>query len=183
MVLRAKKKIILVNRDFQLRYAYAAILVGFASTLLTAFVILVPLYYLGILRFDMPLPTPIIASMVFASIVNIAVIGVFGVYLTHRVAGPMYSLVREMRRVGLGGWGQVLKTRETDDIQFLVRNFNEMTEGLVNMTREDIVLLDQCAELPDDKKSEALSSLRQRFEARLVNRATQSKIMTDKGAE
>ena len=176
MTRRVEKKIILVNRDFQLRYAYAAAFVGLVSTLVTAFVILSPLYYFNILRIGVMPPLPILSVMFSAIVINVLMIGFFGVYLTHRIAGPMYSLVREMRRIGMGSWGRFLKTRDTDDIQYVIRNFNEMAEGLVNLTREDIAYLDELGELSDQAFKDALNNFRQRFEARLISESSGAKM-------
>ena len=169
---RIKKKIILVNRDFQLRYASAAALVGAVSTMVTAFVILMPLYYFGILRWGVLPPLPILATMAIAIAMNIVLITFFGIYLTHRIAGPMYSLVREMRRIEMGQWGKLLQTRDSDDIQFVVRNFNEMIQGLVKVTREDIARIDALGGVKAEGMREALDEYRLRLETRLTSESS-----------
>ena len=93
------KRIYLVNRDLQLRYTYAAVLVGMVTTILTIIIILYPLYSFEILRIPKFLPLPILISMGFASMVNILIVGYFGIIITHRIAGPVYALVKGFRKV------------------------------------------------------------------------------------
>jgi hypothetical protein len=99
------KRIFLVNRDFQLRYTRAAIGVGILSTALTTTIILYPLYTFEILRIPRFLPTPILATMAMACLVNIVFLAIMGIFVTHKIAGPMYSLVRHFRLVGMARFG------------------------------------------------------------------------------
>jgi signal peptidase II len=137
------KKIYLVNRDFQLRYTKVAIGVAVISTLLSAVVILYPLYVFEILRIPKFLPLPILGAMLFSVLLNIALIGFLGVLITHRLAGPIYALTREFRKIGGRLWGSTLKIRSDDDLKYLVRCFNEMSEELVKVAESDLETLVQ----------------------------------------
>src|SRR6186997_212279 len=95
------KRIYLINRDFQMRYTLAAVVVGLLSTILTLIILLVPLYTFEILQIPRFLPLPIFGIMAMAAFVNILSVGLMGVFITHRIAGPMYSLVRSFRRIEL----------------------------------------------------------------------------------
>jgi methyl-accepting chemotaxis protein len=136
-----RKKIILINREFQLRYTRAALAVGLISTVLTSVLILFPLYTFEILRIPRFLPTPILVAMVFAAIVNIGFIAFMGVILTHKIAGPMYSLVKHVRLIGMGHWKTSIHVRDDDELKFVVRNFNEMIDGLLQMNAKDLELV------------------------------------------
>jgi HAMP domain-containing protein len=164
------KRLILINRDFQLRYVGAAVALGIATTAISAILILFPLYYFEILKIPRFLPTPILIIMGMAGALNIAVIGIFGVYVTHRIAGPMFSMVRAFRLVEMGKWNTTLRVRAGDDLLYLVRNFNEMTDGLVAITRSDIDRLEAvCAQCSDPNTKESLfqfvSNVRERIGA------------------
>ena len=135
---RNKKKIYLVNRDFQFRYTRAAIIVAIISTFLTAVVILYPLYVFEILRIPKFLPLPILAAMFLAVGLNAALIGMLGLLITHRLAGPIYALTREFRRISEGLWGNTLKIRNDDDMKYLVRCFNEMSESIAKQADQDL---------------------------------------------
>lgn len=135
--LKQKNRIYLVNRDFQLRYASAAAIVGLLSTIVTSCLILYPLYQFEILRIPKFLPWPILLIMLSAAFFNIALVGFLAIHVTHRLAGPMYSLVRQMRQVESGRWGGMLKIRQGDDLKYVVRNFNEMLSSLKSSAVED----------------------------------------------
>jgi hypothetical protein len=137
------KRIYLVNRDFQFRYMRAAVVVGVFSTLLTSGLILYPLYVFKILVIPRFLPTPILLAMALAALANMVFIGLLAVLLTHRIAGPMYSLARQMREVASGNWRSWLSLRKHDDLKYVMRNFNELIEGLIATGREDIRTLDE----------------------------------------
>ena len=107
-----RKSMVLINRDFQFRYAGAAVGVGVLSTVISAVLILYPLYTFEILRIPKFLPLPILISMVVAALLNITLIGLIGVYVTHSIAGPMYSVVREFRRVESGDWTSTMRQRK-----------------------------------------------------------------------
>jgi methyl-accepting chemotaxis protein len=139
---KKRKKIFLVNRDFQLRYTKAAVGVGILSTALTAALILYPLYTFEIIRIAGFLPAPILGGMVVAAVINIAFLALMGIIVTHKIAGPMYSLVRHIRMIGMGQWEELMRQRDGDDLRFVVRNFNEMITELQGMTENDISEMD-----------------------------------------
>lgn len=143
------KRLFLINRDFQLRYTRAALGVGILSTILTAVVILYPLYSFEILRIANFLPLPILATMVLACFINVGFLAVMGIIVTHKIAGPMYSLVRHFRLVGMGRLTDVMRLREDDEMKFVVRNFNEMVDELRHLTQDDAQNLDEILVLLD----------------------------------
>jgi hypothetical protein len=144
---RQKQRLILINRDFQFRYTGAAVLVGLLSTTLTTSVILYPLFQFEILRIPRFLPWPILGVMVMAALLNILLVGFMGILITHRLAGPMYSLVRQFRRVEEGRWYGQMKIRDGDDMRYVVRNFNAMLDAINKQTQMDFEKLRHVREL------------------------------------
>jgi hypothetical protein len=144
---RQKQRLILINRDFQFRYAGAAVLVGLLSTVLTTSVILYPLYQFEILRIPRFLPWPVLGVMAMAALLNILLVGFMGILITHRLAGPMYSLVRQFRRIEEGRWYGQMKIRDGDDMRYVVRNFNAMLDAINKQTRMDFEKLRHVREL------------------------------------
>jgi hypothetical protein len=138
VTLRPKQRIYLVDRAFQFRYIWAAIGMGFVSTGLTALVILYPLYTFEILRIPRFLPWPILGAMLLAVVINIVSIGMMGLIMTHRVAGPVFGMIRQLRRVGMGIFTGELRVRPGDELQPLVRNLNNMIESLAKLTTADL---------------------------------------------
>jgi len=171
---KTKQRIYLINRDFQLRYAWLAAFVGVISTVLTSVVLLYPLYVFEILRVPKFLPIPILMGMIMAAVLNIILIALLGIFITHRIAGPAFSLVRAIRRLELGKWNGRLRIRKQDELHFVVRNFNQMIDALQAACRNDLILidaaLDQLEKNPAQAKSE-LSKLKEIVEHRTKDEA------------
>lgn len=134
---KRRKRIYLVNRDFQFRYTGAAVVVGLMSTLLTIVILLYPLYQFEILRIPRFLPVPILLVMALAACVNIVLVALMGIFVTHKMAGPMYSMVRQFRRVEAGNLRSRMGLRQDDELRYLVRNFNAMLDALQAQSAED----------------------------------------------
>ena len=156
---KQKQRILLVNRDFQLRYAGVAVLVGLLSTLLTALLILFPLYAFEILRIPRFLPWPVLILMGFAALLNMFLVAFMGVLMTHRIAGPMYSLVRQFRRVEEGYWCGQLKLRDEDELRYVVRNFNAMMESVHRQASQDVEQLEALEKIINDSNEFGQSSI------------------------
>lgn len=175
--LRRKSKIFLVNRDFQVRYARAAILVGIVSTVVTAFVILCPLYFFEILRIPRFLPWPILFAMVFAAFLNVMIVATMSLYATHRVAGPLFSLIRALRSIAMMELNTRLRLREGDEFHFVAHNFNEMADKVCNTLSADrdciieiIQQMDEADIKPEEDKlaiKDSLNTLASQMEQRL----------------
>jgi hypothetical protein len=134
---KRKKRIYLINREFQLRHTRVALTVGFVSTLMTMGLILYPLFYLQIVRFPYFLPLPFIVGIALAASLNFAFVTAFGIITTHRIAGPMFSLVRHLHQLRLGQNPAELRVREDDDLKFVIRNVNEFLDFLNSRTVAD----------------------------------------------
>lgn len=170
---KARKRIYLVNRDFQFRYTGAAVLVGLTTTFLTIFTLLYPLYQFEILRIPKFLPLPILSTMLAAAVINILLVGLMGVIITHKIAGPMYSMVRQFRRVENGQWFGHMHLRPDDEMKYLVRNFNEMLGGIQNLGQADLDLINQVVSELDKMGVQDESPLRAKsleLQARLKGR-------------
>ena len=176
-----KKTIYLVNRDFQFRYAYAAVVAGLLTTALSVAIVLTPLYIFGILRIPKFLPTPILMAMGFAVIINILVVGFMAILMTHKIAGPIYSLIRAMRHVELGRWANgSLKVRKGDDLRYVVRNFNSMVESLVVTGKEDLEVVKNAINASSlEQVQKDLQQLKERLEYRTSEGSIIGEILSE----
>ena len=172
--MKRPKKIILINRDFQLKYARIVVFLGLISTAFTTAVLLIPLYQFEILRIPAFLPLPILIAMGIASIGNILLVGLLGIHMTHRIAGPMYSLARSFREVELGRWYGQAKIRKNDELWYVVRNFNAMMDAISRQSNSDYSALctigdklDAMGSNPDVRN--LLDALKASYRARLGN--------------
>ena len=187
---RKSKRLYLVNREFQLRYTFAAVAVGILSTLLTSLIILYPLYVFEILRIPAFLPPPILLVMVFAAFVNIGLIGFLGIFITHKIAGPMYSLVRQFRRIEEGVWSGHMGLRDGDDFRYIVRNFNAMVDSIVTALRADHELIGRIKQRLEDEEvsdvdkiagaNKLISELESNYQERLTSQ-TSSEVKQQAG--
>lgn len=123
-------KIYLVDRSFQLKLALKGAGIGLISSIFGLAVVWYPLYLFERLPLGMALPPIIYGVIALAVIANIVAIVSFGIRTSHRVAGPVYSIVRHMRRVEKGQKVGLLKARQSDELKYLVRNYNNLLVGL-----------------------------------------------------
>jgi nitrogen fixation/metabolism regulation signal transduction histidine kinase len=109
--------------------------------------------------------------MGFAALLNFGMVAYFGVRLTHRIAGPMYSLVRQFRLMRDGNLVAKFNVRQQDELKFVVRNFNEMVDSLTTQTRRDLGRIEKIvAALSESGASPALieaEALRADLQARI----------------
>lgn len=158
-----RKKLYLINRHFQFRFMWLAVTVGLFSTALTTIIILYPLFVFRILRIPEFLPLPILGVMTLAALVNIALISYLTITVTHRVVGPLYNLVRNMRRFESPHWNGHIRVREKDELQYVMRNFNNMIDHIVGTVNKDLKILQNSKE--DSEKIKHLAeSLQKRTE-------------------
>jgi hypothetical protein len=189
LMARPRKKLYLINRDFQLRYSLAAAGVGIGTTLLSACVLLYPLYAFEILRIPRFLPLPVLLGMFLATILNVGMVGLLGIFITHRIAGPMYSLVRCFRRIEMGQWAGHLRIREKDDLRYVVRNFNVLVDGLLAQGRADVAVLDDVIDKLESGAETgtvltAVINLRDSINDRLKERPVEGQVLADsRGAQ
>ncbi len=131
------KKLFLINRDFQLRYVRSAVMVGLCSTVLTVFLLLFPLFRLQILRFPNFVPFPFLLAIIAASVLNFVIVALMSILMTHRIAGPMFAVVRHIHILQSGKLRPGLRVRADDDLKYLIRNFNGFVEFLMEQNKQD----------------------------------------------
>lgn len=146
------KQMLLINRDLQFRYVRVALVIGLVATILSGTVILWPLYQFEILRIPRFLPWPIMIGMVAALVINMVCVMFMMIVISHRVAGPVFALSREFAEIGRGVYGGQLKSRKYDDLQFLVRSFNDMSQSLKHLSMDDMAIISRQLELMGELK-------------------------------
>ncbi len=131
-----KRKQIYINMDLQFKYS-----------LILIFTMIVEIIIVGIATFfvlNQPKPEipgtniyfiykAVLAVILFLTICNITV----GVYLSHKVAGPLYRFVMCAREVANGNLKIQVNLRKGDELRELEESFNEMTERLRGYVRRD----------------------------------------------
>ena len=101
--------------------------------------------------------------MVLIAVLSLLVvaIGIAGILVTHRVAGPIYKMKRLLGYVGEGHLRLTEKLRKGDELQHFFDSFEKMVESLRHRQEVEIGKLDHAIrQLQDQVPEEQLASLR-----------------------
>ena len=89
-------------------------------------------------------------------------VGLAGIVITHRVAGPIFKMTRQMRQMGEGHWRVPDPLRKGDELAHFFGAFETMVRGLRRQRERELELLDELDEALD---GEGESAPRERVEA------------------
>ncbi|MCK5243258.1 HAMP domain-containing protein [bacterium] len=70
--------------------------------------------------------------LLISALVGILIIVIFGLLYSHRIAGPLFNLKRNMRQVGEGDLNACMQIRKNDELHDVEVAFNQMVKGLKN---------------------------------------------------
>ncbi len=93
--------------------------------------------------------------MLVSTLLGIFLVLVFGLFYSHRIAGPLFNLKRTMRRVGEGNLKATMKIRKNDEFHDVEESFNQMVEAF-HRRWSDIKKAVGESTGPDKKKLEKL---------------------------
>lgn len=140
----------LIDQSFQLRYI--GLFIGLASIIFMIFV-LAAKYYIN-MNLDPLVESGMISSPALSELINIekrflsknlltifliliSVLTICGIFITHRVAGPIFALKRQMQEITQTGFPETkLRIRQTDEFQDVVEIFNDMISSLEKRLEE-----------------------------------------------
>ena len=145
----------LVNKELQLSYSWLLIIcVG-----VVILVFGLSLWYINKIHLDLfhqivgedALPTAYINSIqnhFLAGIpVTIVIVSMLlfalGIYSSHKVAGPMYRIAKNMNLIGLENHLDTIQIRKKDQLRELADAFNHMVHALKDRMYQDMRLIDQ----------------------------------------
>lgn len=101
-----------------------------------------------------------ISSLVGGLALMVALLGVLGIYFTHKVIGPVFKMKRLLSKVGEGKLGIDSRLRKGDELQEFFETFRLMVAGLRKVQERHIVQVEEAiAALDRDAKSDAAKSL------------------------
>lgn len=191
---RKARRTYLIDKGFQLKYTVIIVAIGSAISLLFGFWmyrvqrentellgLTDPALKEAVARIDAQ------ALIVFLGIALLmaAALGLFGVLITHRVAGPVYVIRQYLDTIEAGRYPTIRPLRKGDDLQEFFDSFSRAVDALKKRDRKDADLMDQAiAELsafhaarPDmmsaevEAELEALRKVRDRKLARLADQS------------
>lgn len=133
-----KRKQYLVSKRFQLKYVGLILLLMFMTAALCAYVV----YYTGMLFMSEKLANvypqgrfvhivSIVNFRIFLSVILISpMVALVGIFLSHRISGPVYRLERVLEEIASGDLTPHITLRKKDELANLANGINSVTEGL-----------------------------------------------------
>ena len=133
-----KRKRYLVAKKFQLRYVGWILLFMFLTAVLCSYII----YYTTMILMGEKLANvypqgqlvSIVNSVNFRILVSIIVIsplvGFLGIYLSHKIAGPIYRIERFLSNMAAGDLSSRITLRKGDEMVSLADSVNRLTDSL-----------------------------------------------------
>lgn len=143
-----KRKQIYINMDMQFKYSLILIFTMIVEIILVG---LAALYVMSQPKPEVPganiyfIYKAVLAVILFLTLCNITV----GVYLSHKVAGPLFRFVMCCREVANGNLKIQVNLRKGDELRELETAYNDMTDRLRGNIRED---RNKLAEIEDAAK-------------------------------
>jgi signal transduction histidine kinase len=102
----------------------------------------------------------VIGSLTIGLALMVVAIGLFGIYFTHKVAGPVYKMKRLLRQVGKGSLRVEARLRRGDELQDFFDAFTQMVAGLREMEKRQLDDVDAAIDALDrGAKDEAVAAL------------------------
>jgi len=135
----------LVKKKLQFKYLLFVLL----AMLIPTIVVGAALYYLiwETIAAEIAVPEAIAAALVPAlEKVNViliisvplvfAVILLFSVFISHRIAGPVYRLEKEMKKIADGDYLRRIKLRSNDELQEIAEGINSVLEHFAGSKKD-----------------------------------------------
>lgn len=109
---------------------------------------------------DFILPAVLLGSSVVIVVIGLATVGVT-LFTSHRIAGPLYRLEKDIEEVAGGNLKMRFSLRYTDELKLLAASFDKMTENLrSNMASIKAALIELDKKAPQELRQE-LENLKQ----------------------
>jgi len=112
-----------------------------------------------------------IGSLVGGLALMVVLIGMLGIYITHKVAGPVYKMTRLLRQVGDGNLHVDARLRKGDELREFFDTFTRMVGGLREIEKRKVSEIDGAlaalARGSNDDAVQALSRLRDTMRERI----------------
>jgi hypothetical protein len=145
------RRTFLVDRSFQLKYSF---ILGAVGALIGVICALTMYLVRRRLLADISLPPALVAELtsvnvhvtwvvlVVAVLCGIA-LGVFGILLTHRIAGPIYALTHSVAALARGRYPLVRPIRRSDELKDFFELFRKSIESLRAREVEEIFRIEE----------------------------------------
>jgi methyl-accepting chemotaxis protein len=146
-----------VNREMQSKYAWSGVLIGLASSALSAGMLMWSFWSFNIWQ-GQRLPQPVIVVISIVLVMNGLGIYVATVLSTQRIAGPLFNLMKQFQKVAAGSLDTRVVFRKGDELHYVGRRFNEMVDRLQEREQKIFTQVDEAAKALQDGRVEDAST-------------------------
>ncbi len=159
-----RRKIFIVDRKFQFKYIFVLLSLLLISVFTVSFTTFYMIWNQVIDEFFFVPEAAKKMSHIFlsstwtvaaASVVLGVLSAVAGVFLSHRIAGPIYRVKKVAEQLKTGDFSTVIKFRKDDDLQELADAINEMINGIRNMISEDRKIIEKLDNMAESLKKKS----------------------------
>ena len=71
---------------------------------------------------------------------------ILGIFISHRLAGPIFALSRKMNDLAQGNFNAILNLRKADEFQDLKDRFNTLVHALQNQVKSELIKINSVIE-------------------------------------
>jgi methyl-accepting chemotaxis protein len=138
-----KRKQIIVNKEFQFRYMKQILFIIMVSLLFNSILITASVYFITKKSIELRLPNVMEQKLTSDVLINdinnslivviptiilicIIVFGIASIFLSHRIAGPLFKLERWLKTLSDGDFSTLFKLRRKDEL----KNFTQVIENV-----------------------------------------------------
>jgi methyl-accepting chemotaxis protein len=153
-----KRKIYLVNKPLQFKYLFIIL----STVLITMGVVYFTTFYISMNNvinefFFVPEANKKLGDifvrtselMVLPLLVMAGIFSVASIFLSHKVAGPLYRIERVAEELGKGNLDMQVRFRKDDELHYLADKLNHMIGGIKGMVIEDKHIVDNLTKIAD----------------------------------
>ncbi len=145
-----KRTIVLIDRGIQLKYFAIFAALGGGLTALWGTVVVLVRRQLDVqqgLSLDEVGATSAAGGLFWwfvLAVIGLGVLtGLFGMLVTHRIAGPVFVMARAMQSIVDGKYPHLRPLRDSDDLQDLYSVLKKMVESLESTDRSEAIIIDK----------------------------------------
>jgi methyl-accepting chemotaxis protein len=163
-----KRRIYFIDKKFQTKYALLTALLLLTYTFLFIVIIFAP--YMLTLYFDYPMAEKeeaarailVLHGTIWPWVAGVIIFfGVFSIFVTHKIAGPLYRLKKSLDEIAAGNLNVKIKLRKKDELKDLAEHINVLVEELrtfiTTLKNNYDILSDYIAELENQISTKAIS--------------------------
>lgn len=145
-----------IARNFQLRFSILLVGVGLATTFAVGFILYAVLAKTeAVLVGTGVVTSPQVIDFVTEqrSLFIYAVVGIFigvtsilmvlGIFISHRLAGPIFAISRKMTQLAHGDFNAKVFLRKGDEFHDLKDRFNTLVQALHNQVKSELLKIDE----------------------------------------